>query len=106
MTLSGRLVEVVNLTDSDRHEMFSLMESYYEHMDGVVFEADLAEKQWVILLQDPIDRGVRGFSTQMLLDVVVDGRLARALFSGDTIVRREHWAQNPLAQLWGPFACR
>ena len=104
MKLNGRLVRVADVTDSERNEMFSLMETYYEHMDRSVFEADLDEKQWVILLQDPRDSVVHGFSTQMMLDLVVDGRPVRALFSGDTIVDHEHWAQNPLAQVWGQLA--
>ncbi len=104
MMLNGRLIRVANVTNSERNQMFSLMETYYEHMGRSVFENDLYEKQWVILLEDPTDRVVRGFSTQMILDVVVDGRPVRALFSGDTIVDHEHWAQNPLAQVWGQFA--
>jgi hypothetical protein len=83
--------------------MFSLMETYYEHMDHLEFEADLDEKHWVILLQDSTRGIVRGFSTQMVLDLAVDGRPVRALFSGDTIVDREHWAHNRLTHVWGQF---
>ncbi len=104
MKLNGRLVRVADVTASERNQMFSLMETYYEHMDLSVFEADLHEKQWVILLQDPINNVVRGFSTQMLLNIEVEGRPVQALFSGDTIVDNEYWAQNPLAQIWGQFA--
>ena len=104
MKLNGRLVRVADVTDSERDAMFSLMETYYDQTDRSVFEADLDEKQWVILLHDPTDSIVRGFSTQMMLDLIVDCRPVRALFSGDTIIDREHWAQNPLAQVWGQFA--
>ncbi len=104
MKLNGRLVRVANVTDSERNQMFSLMDTYYEHMDRSAFEADLGEKQWVILLQDPAHGFVRGFSTQMMLELVVEDRPIRALFSGDTIVDHDHWAQNPLAQVWGQFA--
>lgn len=104
MKLNGRLVRAPDVTDSERNDMFSLMETYYEHMDRSVFDADLDEKQWVILLQDPSHSVVHGFSTQMILDLAVDDRPVRALFSGDTIVDHEYWAQNPLAQVWGQFA--
>ena len=104
MKLNGRLVRVANVTDCERNQMFSLMDTYYEHMDRSAFEADLGEKQWVIMLQDPTRGVVRGFSTQRVLDVVVEDRPIRALFSGDTIVDYDHWAQNPLAQVWGQFA--
>ncbi len=104
MTLNGEVVRVADITDCQRSQMFSLMETYYEHMDRSAFELDLDEKHWVILLQDPTHGVVRGFSTQMMLDVSVDGWPVRALFSGDTIIDREHWARNPLAQVWGQFA--
>jgi hypothetical protein len=104
MKLIGRLVPVAGITDNQRNEMFTLMETYYENMDRSVFEADLEEKQWVIQVADPITGAIRGFSTQMLLDVTVEGRPVRALFSGDTIVSHEYWTQNPLAQVWGQFA--
>ena len=104
MKLDGRIARVASVTESERSQMFSLMATYYDHMDRSAFEADLNDKQWVILLHDPTNEIVRGFSTQKLLDVVVDGCSIQALFSGDTIVDRNHWAQNPLAQLWGQFA--
>ena len=104
MKLNGRLARVADLTDSQQEQMFSLMEAHYENMDRSVFDADLEQKQWVILLDDPVDGAVYGFSTQTLLDAVVDDRPVRVLFSGDTIVDRDHWAQNPLAQVWGRFA--
>lgn len=104
MKLNGRLVRLDEVTGSERNQMFSLMETYYEHVDRPGFEADLNEKQWVILLQDASNGVVRGFSTQRMLDVVVDSRPIRALFSGDTIVDKEYWAHNPLAQVWGRFA--
>ncbi len=104
MNLNGRLVPVADVTDSERKQMFSLMEACYEQMERSAFEDDLREKQWVILLEDPIDDVVRGFSTQTLLEVDVEERPVRALFSGDTIVAPEYWARNPLAQVWGRFA--
>jgi hypothetical protein len=104
MKLQGRLVPIAHVTNALRDEMFVLMETYYENMDRSVFEADLAEKQWVIQVVDPITGAICGFSTQMLLDLAVEGRPVRALFSGDTIVLHEYWGQNPLAQVWGRFA--
>jgi hypothetical protein len=84
--------------------MFAVMKRHYEQVCRTDFETDLAEKQWVILLHESTHGTVRGFSTQMLLEMTVDGQPVRALFSGDTIVDRAHWAQNPLAQIWGRFA--
>ena len=103
MKVKGRLSQVANLLDSERNQMFALMDTYYENMDRAVFDTDLEEKQWVILLEDPMNGIIRGFSTQTLLEIEVDERPIRVLFSGDTIVDRQHWSHNPLAQVWGQF---
>lgn len=104
MKLTGRLVRVIDVTEAEHAGMFSLMEAYYENVDRSTFQSHLAEKDWVILLEDPVHHLVRGFSTQMLLTVEVGQRPMRALFSGDTIVHKDYWAQNPLAHVWGNFA--
>lgn len=103
MQLQGGVVAVSELTGSQRDEMYALMSAHYDHVQRATFEADLAEKECVIMLRD--ERGqVRGFSTQMVLRVSVAGRTVTALFSGDTIVAPEYWAQNPLSRLWGRYA--
>lgn len=86
-----------------RAEMFRLMTQYYDGMRRDEFDRDLAEKHWVIAVSDEAGR-LCGFSTQRLLEVELEGRAVRALFSGDTIVDRDHWARNPLAGLWGRLA--
>lgn len=104
MTVQGRLQRIDELSQGERDEMFALMETYYENVVRSAFDADLGEKQWVILLTEPQGGAIRGFSTQMLLDAVVEGLHTRALFSGDTIVDREHWTHNPLTRIWGQLA--
>ena len=104
MTANGQILSVAELTPRMRDAMFTLMLRYFDGMQRNVFDADLAEKQWVIAINDPEDGRLCGFSTQMLLHTVVAGQKVRALFSGDTIVDRDHWARNPLAGLWGRFA--
>jgi hypothetical protein len=81
--------------------MFSLMDRYFSGMSRSTFDADLDEKQWVLQLVDSTTGAVCGFSTQMLLDLRVEGRPVLALFSGDTIVDREHWGSSTLLQLAG-----
>lgn len=104
MKLKGLLVPAAALTQAQRDEMFALMARYYENVTRPAFAADLAEKQWVIVLLDPKTEAVCGFSTQMLLDVEVAGRLVKALFSGDTIVDRDRWGDGALAHVWGRMA--
>lgn len=100
MSTTGRILAVDQLSKSTRDAMFALMTQYYDCVRRRDFDTDLAEKHWVIAMFDHSGR-VCGFSTQMLLEVPLAGRTVRALFSGDTIVDRQHWARNPLTGLWG-----
>jgi hypothetical protein len=104
MRLCGRLVEVAGLTDGERRAMVELMERHYQGVDRAVFEADLAEKRWVIQVVDAATGELGGFSTQMVLEATVDGRPVKALFSGDTIVDRERWGERALVQAGGRLA--
>jgi hypothetical protein len=103
VTLTGRIVEVAELSPRSRDEMFSLIDRYFAGMSRATFDADLNEKQWVIQLLDPITGAICGFSTQTLWELQIDGRPVSAVYSGDTIVNRDHWGSNLLAQLWGQF---
>jgi hypothetical protein len=104
MKLTGQLEQVADLTADQRDQMFALMDRHYRNMVRERFEADLAEKDWAILVSDPRTGALRGFSTQMMLEVEVDGRPLRALFSGDTIVDRQSWGDPALAHVWGRLA--
>lgn len=104
MRLETRVDHPYDLSSQERDAMFALMVRHYDHVVREVFEADLAEKQWVIRLWRPETGALCGFSTQMLLRASVDGRPIRALFSGDTIVDREHWGTSALPIAWGRLA--
>lgn len=83
------------LSPRERDEMFALLASYFDGVDRAVFERDLAEKEWVILLRDREGR-VDGFSTLMRMDI--GG--AMVFFSGDTIVARHRWGTYDLPRMW------
>jgi hypothetical protein len=104
MKLVADIIPVDEIGPRQRQGMFALMEQYYAGMKRDAFEADLNEKRWVILLRDRRLNRIHGFSTQMILDVQLDGRPIHALFSGDTIVERSCWGQSLLAQAWGRLA--
>jgi hypothetical protein len=121
MKLSGRLVEVRKLSATQRDAMFMLMDRHYANVQRSIFDADLDDKQWVIEVRASIGGPLCGFSTQRLLDVEVDEspsppaplplgarggnkRPVRALFSGDTIIDREHWGDQALVHIWGRLA--
>ena len=104
MKLSGNLVATADLSGDQRDAMFALMDRHYVNVQRPIFDADLDEKQWVIQVCDPNNGSLRGFSTQRLLDVEVEGRPVKTLFSGDTIIDREHWGDQALVHVWGRLA--
>src|SRR5262245_5926082 len=104
MSLEARVISETELSCDQREAMFTLMMRHYDNVHRDVFEADLAEKDWVILLEDTTDDSLQGFSTQVLLDADVADRHVRVLFSGDTIVDNEHWGSSALAVAWGKLA--
>lgn len=84
-----------DLTPQDRHGMFALFTRYYAGVSRSVFERDLAEKEWVIVMRDS-DTTIAGFST--LTKFVHGGRTV--FFSGDTIVAEHRRGSADLARLW------
>lgn len=104
MRLIADLVNVAELTPAQRDDMFALMDHHYANVHRPAFEADLAEKRWVILVQDPASGCLCGFSTQVVLDVEVGGWPVKALFSGDTIIQRDCWGDHALSHVWGRLA--
>lgn len=100
MRLIGDIQSVGSLTQAQKQRMHELLKTYFEGTNADIFYKDLAEKQWAILLFDPINGSIQGFSTQMLLERVVAGVPIKALFSGDTIINRNYWGENELAKQW------
>jgi hypothetical protein len=83
------ILRVGELSASDRAEMWLLMTAYYLGVEPQQFEADLDEKEHVILLRNGSTTGrIVGFSTLMRLDLEVAGQPVVTVFSGDTIVDR------------------
>ena len=74
------------------------MQQYYDEMSWERFEKDLASKDDVILLFGKGSDEIKGFSTLKNIDVLVQGRKIRGLFSGDTVVDREYWGQRVLGR--------
>src|SRR4051794_14413596 len=104
MRLRGRLTPIDEVTAAERERMFALMDRHYEQVRRDTFEADLEEKHWVIQVHDPHSGDLCGFSTQMLLKLEIAGQPIQALYSGDTIIAREHWGDQALARIWGRLA--
>ena len=105
------------LSEADRECMLSLMNLYYQNVKATKFFQDLMDKDFVICLRgtleaQPVDTHnaqlgtVLGFSTQKLFVHHFNGKPYRILFSGDTVVSREHWNSPLLARAWGRLVMR
>jgi hypothetical protein len=101
MKLVANLVEVADVTLPERNEMFALMDEHYANVCRKLFEADLADKRWVIFVREPSEDRLCGFSTQTLIEARIAGRPVKALFSGDTIIHRDCWGDSALFHVWG-----
>jgi hypothetical protein len=104
MKLHSSVIDIAHLTCSDRDTMFALMVSSYANMRRDRFDADLDAKQWAIVIRSPQTDRIVGFSTQVLLTDRVHHQIVHTLYSGDTVVDREHWGDPALASAWGNFA--
>lgn len=100
--LETELRETSTLSSSLVDRLYALHARHFDGADPHRFRADLAAKQWVILLRDAEGLPV-GYSTQALQESVVRGRRVRAVFSGDTLVDRAHWGSLALVRAWGRF---
>jgi hypothetical protein len=104
MALAARILRPGDLSAADLDEMYALMCRNYENVWRHRFEADLSEKDWIIWLTDEATGTLSGFSTQRLLSLSLNGRPVTVMFSGDTIVGREHWGTTVLPIAWGRLA--
>ncbi len=97
--MKGRLVSTDELGSVDRAAMFELFSRFFEDARRGRFEADLAGKNQVLLLEEGPGE-LRGFSTLLFYrDGTGEGSL-NVVYSGDTIVAPEAWGSSVLASAW------
>lgn len=100
ITLTGTVVQPHEIDESQRRQMCSLLQSFFEQVTWPRFVADLEEKEWVFLFRDRLDN-IRGFSTLMRIRVPVGGSEIVAFYSGDTIIHPDFWQELELPKIWG-----
>ncbi len=83
----------IDLSQSERLQMYNLMSDHFENVDRGDFERDLAEKEWIITISDA-GGGIMGFTTAMQLETELNGTRLTALFSGDTMLHPEIWGTS------------
>jgi len=105
MELEPHIIARTRLSDTVREALFVLHARHFVKVNRERFMADLDEKDWIILLRKRRG-GIAGFSTQKIMHPVAASGAARFLFSGDTIVEREHWNTPFIAGCFGHLMLR
>lgn len=78
--------------------MCALYLSCYEATTQELFERDLLSKDEALLLH--FGARLVGFTTLRVFGTVWQGEEIRVVFSGDTVVARQHWGQQTLSMNW------
>ena len=87
-----------SLSSEERSLMARLYLTYYDNVDEAMFFGDLDAKTEADLLY--CEGELVGFSTLLLYEAQWRGQTARIAYSGDMIVRRDHWGQQALSATW------
>lgn len=91
-------VSTAALDGQTRRAMCDLYLSCYEATTQERFESDLRTKDEVLLLH--AGPQLAGFTTLRVFNSVWQGEEIRVVFSGDTVVDRQHWGQQALSLNW------
>jgi hypothetical protein len=96
--MTSTAVERSALSARERDEMHGLLDQHFAGVSRQQFDADLSEKNWVILLT----RGneLVGFSTLLVYEARAAGEIVSVIYSGDTIVTPEAWGTAVLPRAW------
>ncbi|MGP1385176.1 MAG: hypothetical protein ACTS2F_16555 [Thainema sp.] len=95
-----RLVRVEELASCDRASMFQLLNTHFAGVRIDVFNADLCQKNWVILLSDMESGELKGFSTLLMYQTEFEGEPISVVYSGDTIMDPSAWNSSTLSRAW------
>jgi len=102
MDLHGKVVDRRELTQAQIASMFALMDEFYDNMDFIVFQKDLADKDYCLVLFDEKET-LAGFTTQKILPVQAGSKTVWGVFSGDTIIHKAYWGSAELFKVFAAF---
>lgn len=100
--LKGIIKPVKEYTQEEIATMYALMEQFYDDTNENVFQRDFFDKDYCLALYHEED-GLVGFTTQKVMEINVDGKLVHGIFSGDTIIHKDHWGDMELFKVWANF---
>ncbi len=97
--MKGSLIRTEDLLPNQREDMYLLLNTHFNGVKPEVFDADLLEKNWVILLEDE-KKALQGFSTLKIYETEFAGEVISVVYSGDTIVDPNAWSSSVLSKTW------
>ncbi len=98
--MRGELRRRSDVPLSVREDMYRLLRGQFEGVGPEQFEADLAEKGWVVLLRSDPAGPLRGFSTLDVYRRSFDGEETGVVYSGDTVVDGGSGMGSSLSKIW------
>jgi len=98
--LTSNALPISELSGMDIQSMFRVFSENFDGATMEIFERDLSNKNWVILLSDAETKELEGFSTLALYETEFNGKPISVVYSGDTIIRREYWGTPELPKSW------
>ena len=98
--MKAELVKRETLSPDDRAQMFALFSAHYIPENSELFNRDLSQKDWVILLRDEASTEIVGFSSLAIFGDNVNDRPVLVVYSGDTIVKEQARSAPHLARAW------
>jgi hypothetical protein len=75
-----------NISTEELARMYEVFRQYYANTDMPTFIKDFNKKTGAFLVRRCSDGLIVGFSTVALMDLEMNGRKAKGVFSGDTII--------------------
>lgn len=97
--LHAETITVLQLKTEWIELMYSLYARYYDGTSWELFQQDLSNKDYTILLWDEQHK-IQGFSTLSVLKFEFAGQPQQAIFSGDTIISHLYWGEQTLPLAW------
>ncbi len=98
--MKSKLVYTQDLSQEEKKGMYWLLCNHFQGVKLDVFDADLASKNWVILLHDEKTQTLKGFSTLLIYDTKFEGENISVVYSGDTIIDPSSWSSSTLSRTW------
>lgn len=98
--VKARYLPIRKITVHQIREMYDVFARYYDNVSLDMFMRDMSKKTGIFLLWNRQTGRIIGFSTLTCMNVNVNGRQVKGIFSGDTIVEKAYWGARVLQVLF------